>query len=153
MNGYLKSTSPEWRHIFKTSVKPNGSIPLKYLYDMYGEKYNLKPGKEFIDWLKNVKLKGSMDTWEIVDTDYKTTVAVDDIEDNKTTDSITNLVKKEMSVEDVVNLTFRKAQKILPNINDVTLLKYALQEARPRANKDSLCRLIEKRLKELKIAR
>ena len=56
---------------------------------------------------------------------------------------------KHMSVEDVVELTVRPAREVLPNISDIKLLKYALQEAKPRAGKESLCRMLSKRIIEL----
>ena len=54
-----------------------------------------------------------------------------------------------MTVEDVVELSVRPAREILPKISDIKLLKYALQEAYPRGGKESLCRLLHKRIKEL----
>ena len=149
MEGYIRSLSSGWRHIFKRAIRPGGKIPLSELYDSYGKKYNLSPDDEFINWLKNVKLKGLEDAWEVValneeaPTDLKEEVTVEDKD--------RSIVKKELDVEAIVNLPVRKAREILPEIMDKALLRYALQEARPRANKDSLCRLLEKRINELKL--
>lgn len=151
MEGYIKSLSSGWKHIFKRAIRPGGKIPLEELYDVYGKKYKLSPDKEFINWLKDVKLKGAEDSWEIIllneeaPEELKEEVVVK--EKNKT------IVKKELDVEAVVSLPVRKAREILPEIMDKSLLKYALQEASPRANKESLCRLLQKRINELDLAR
>jgi hypothetical protein len=52
-----------------------------------------------------------------------------------------------------VLLSVRKARDAMPRMTDVALLKYALEEARPRAGKDSLCRILEKRIQELQVTR
>lgn len=151
MEGYIKSLSSGWKHIFKRAIRPGGKIPLDELYDTYGKKYKLSPDKEFINWLKAVKLKGALDSWEIIllneeaPEDLKEEVVVKEV--NKT------IVKRELDVEAVVNLPVRKARELLPEIMDKSLLKYALQEAGPRANKESLCRLLQKRINELDLAR
>jgi len=148
MEGYIKSLATTWRHIFKRSVRPGGKIPLQELYETYGKKYNLAPNNEFIEWLKEVKLKGLLDTWQIVLMDDE---APEDLKEEVEVKKEKTIVKKELDVEAVVNLPVRKAREILPEIMDVSLLKYALQEARPRANKDSLCRLLEKRISEISV--
>jgi hypothetical protein len=148
MEGYIKSLSVNWRHIFKRSVRPGGKIPLDELYDTYGKKYDLAPNDEFIEWLKDVKLKGLADTWQVVLIDDKISETV---RNSKVEKVKTGIVKKELDVEAVVNLPVRKAREILPEIMDLSLLKYALQEAKPRANKDSLCRLLEKRISEISV--
>jgi len=153
MEGYLKSKSVSWKHIFKRSVRPGGKIPLEELYDSYGLKHNLEPGEEFISWLKDVKLKGQRDDWEILLLSDETPEDLTEeiVENSGTTP--TDFVKKEMTVEDVVNLPVRKAREIMPHFTDLKLLQYALKEARPRANKDSLCRILEKRVKQLQLSR
>lgn len=148
MEGYIKSLSSGWKHIFKRSIRPGGKIPLKELYDAYGKKHNLKPNNEFIDWLKEVKLKGAIDSWEVILLNDK---APEDLKEEISVEKEKEIVKKELTVETIVDLPVRKARVILPEVMDKALLKYALQEARPRANKDSLCRLLEKRISELQL--
>jgi hypothetical protein len=62
-------------------------------------------------------------------------------------------VPKKIEVGEIVELSVRKARDLMPKITDLNLLKYALQEANPRAGKDSLCNVLRKRIKELQIAR
>ena len=69
------------------------------------------------------------------------------------TSGVTPLVKTKMEIRDIVELSVRNAREILPKVNDLTLLKYALQEANQLAGKDSLCKIIRKRIKDLQIAR
>lgn len=149
MEGYIKSLSAGWKHIFKRSIRPGGKIPLEELYETYGKKYNLSPNEEFVKWLKEVKLKGTEGTWGIILLDEN---APEDLkEEVEVQEKDKSIVKKELTVEAIVDLSVRKAREILPEVMDKSLLKYALQEARPRANKDSLCRLLEKRINELKL--
>jgi hypothetical protein len=155
MNGYVKNISPEWVYAMKRAIRPGGEVPLDELYEQYGKKYNMEPDDEFINWLTNVKLK-NVNKWKIVfDTNAKSEAVEKEKEGNKKTSnsSVTPMVSKGMQVEDIVNLTVRKAREELPKITDLNLLKYSLQEANQLSNKDSLCRIIRKRIKELQISR
>lgn len=153
MEGCLKSKSKGWRHIFKMSVRPGGEIPLDTLYDMYGAKYKIAE-KDFIGWLKEVKLKGRQDDWLIIEKDskYVSNASTKEIKKDNT-EYVANgngdVVARKMTVEDVVALPVRKAREVVPTIMDIKLIKYAIAEARPRANKDSLILILEKRLREL----
>lgn len=158
MEGYIKSLSSTWRHIFKRAVSPGGTIPLEELYDTYGKKYNLKPNEEFVAWLKEVKLQSDADSWEIslvsesVPAEKEKPKKDDGLKPVSKSEKATTVVNK-LSVEEIVGLPVRKAREVIPNITNLKLLKYALQEAKPRSNKDSLCRILEKRVKDLEIAR
>lgn len=159
MEGYVKNVSSDWSYIMKRSVRPGGEIPIKELYEQYGKKYELSPDKEFIDWLLKVKLKNK-NKWKIVydfkNNDDSVKTEVEEIKSkpqHKSSDSVTPMVSNKMQVEDIVNLTVRKAREVLKNINDLKLLKYSLAEARQLSNKDSLCREIDKRIKQLYISR
>ena len=155
MEGYIKSKKTSWVHIFKMSIRPGGEVPLQELYDMYGKKHNIEE-KDFVTWLKNVKLKGKLDQWQIVeqDSDYvaevvsKTSVE----EDTKyETNTKGDVVARKMTIEDVINLPVRKARELIPTVMDEKLLRYSLQAAKPKPGKESLCRIIEKRLGELRL--
>ena len=63
------------------------------------------------------------------------------------------MVQTKMAVVDIVEMSVRQARETLPKITDLNLLKYAFQEANQRAGKDSLCRILRKRIKELQISR
>lgn len=158
MEGYVKNISSDWAYAMKRSVKPGGEIPLTELFEQYGKKYDMKPDDDFIDWLYNVKLKNS-NRWKIVydfsnkknKADFNT-----DREDpagSSDKSHVSPIVSKKMGVDDVVNLSVRKAREVLPKINDLTLLKYSLAEANQLSDKDSLCKVLRKRIKELQIAR
>ena len=152
MEGYIKSLSASWKHVFKRAVRPGGKIPLQELYDNYGKKHNIEDGPEFIKWLKEVKLNGQLQDWEFILMDEVSPIGgfeVPDLDDAGITPDV--FTKRDMTVEDVVNLSVRKAREVIPRISDIRLLKYALQEAKPRANKDSLCRILEKRISMLRV--
>lgn len=157
MEGYVKNISREWVYAMKRSVRPGGEIPLSELFEQYGKKYDMEPGDSFIDWLQTIKLKNK-DRWKIVyefknsSPIEKKSVKTEDIV-TRTVSNVPPLVATKMQVEDVVNLTVRKAREVLPKVTDLGLLKYSLSEARQMANKDSLCRLLYKRVGELQISR
>lgn len=155
MNGYVRNKTPYWRHAMKRSVGPGHKIPLDELYEQYGLKHDLKEGQPFVDWLKTVKLKDS-DIWEVV---YKKDKKVEVEEPVEKTESISQspTAKKftgsNVDPVDLVNMTVREARDNLAKVTDLKTLRYAHQEARQLANKDTLVRMMKKRIEELEIAR
>ena len=154
MNGYVKNKSMAWRHAMKRSVGPGHKIPLDELFEQYGTKHDLKEGEPFVEWLRSVKLRDTI-VWEVV---YESNTKKDeqvekDIKQTQAKDMIVPLVKKEMEVADVVSMSVRTARTDLKKITDIKLLKYALGEANQMANKDTLVRMLRKRIMELEITR
>ena len=154
MNGYVKNKSMTWRHAMKRSVGPGHQIPLDELFEQYGPKHDLKEGEPFVEWLRNVKLKDTT-TWEVI---YKDGVEKDEKVEKATkkkqaSEMVVPLVKKETEVADVVGMSVRTARVDLKKITDINLLKYALGEANQLANKDTLVRMLRKRIQELEITR
>jgi hypothetical protein len=161
MKGYVMNTSSVWTHSMKRSVGPGAKIPLDELYDQYGVKHDLKEGQDFIEWLRNVKLKDSK-KWRIVVEDENVVVEgvtdakeiLDDIQKTtKKVDNVAPMVESKITIADVVGLSVRQAREVVPKINDLNLLKYAFQEANQLSGKDSLCKVIRKRIKDIQIAR
>jgi hypothetical protein len=154
MNGYVKNKSNGWRHAMKRSIGPGQEVSLDELFDQYREKHDLKEGKPFVDWINNVKLKDKS-VWEVVFTDgVEKEDKVDEVvEEKQNSGLVSPLVKKDMEVSDVVGMSIRKARVDLKKITDIKLLKYALNEAKQLANKDTLCIMIRKRINELEITR
>lgn len=172
MKGYVQNKSSVWTHVMKRAVGPGQQIPLEELYEQYGKKHGLAEGEEFVGWLREVKLKDT-NKWRIVvekEEEQPAKEKTDDTTENTEPEpreeepsvnvvrtpkagNVTPLVSKNMEVEDVVQLSVRKARELVPHIRDLNLLKYALQEANQRANKDSLCQILRKRIKEIQIAR
>lgn len=157
MKGVIINRSSMWLHAMKRAVAPGGKIPLDELYDQYGKKHEIKKGKDFIEWLKNVKLRGN-ENWQIVldtkEIEAKAKEAAKDVEEKAKAIElrridIEKIDVRKMEIADVVSLSVRQAREIMPRISDVKLLKYSLQEANPRSGKDSLCRLLRKRISEL----
>jgi hypothetical protein len=158
MKGYVMNTSTIWTHAMKRSVGPGAKIPLDELFEEYGVKHGLQEGKEFVEWLKNVKLKDTK-KWKItLEEDVQTadpTITNSEVEKpaHKVSAGVAPLVKSKMTVKEVVNMSVRTAREELPKVHDLNLLKYALQEANQLAGKDSLCKIIRKRIRDLQIAR
>ena len=158
MKGYVMNISTMHLHAMKRSVHPGQKISLDDLYDQYGKKHEIKRGEEFIAWLSSVKLKNSTKWKMVLDTE------LDSGENDKVTDIggviskgavdyVAPMVSTKMEVKEVVTLSVRKAREILPKITDLTLLKYAFQEANQLAGKDSLCNMLRKRIKEVELGR
>lgn len=162
MTGYVKNMTHLWSHVMKRNVGPGATIPLQELYEQYGARHGLTEGEEFIHWLEDVKLRDK-DRWGIFkedDTPYidrshqEGKVKVEEVKAPKKEkeDLQTPMVSKEMTVDDVVELSVRKARDVVPNIQDIKLLKYAENAANQRAGKDSLRRILMKRISELEIS-
>jgi hypothetical protein len=159
MNGYVMNTSTIWTHAMKRAIGPGAKVPLDELFEQYGAKHDLKEGQEFVQWLRNVKLKDSK-KWKVVLEDESTEateVKAEKEESVKPANRVeagpSPLVQKKLDVADIVGLSVRKARETLPKVTDLKLLKYSLQEANQLAGKDSLCKIIRKRIKDLQIAR
>jgi len=147
MNGYVQNKSPMWAHAMKRTIGPGRKIPLDELYEQYGKKYSLTPGDEFVAWLKSVKLKDT-NKWEVVllpdNAEMEEEVVVSKEKDDKSLGRV-----DDMDALDIVDLTVRKARELIPVCTNKKLLKLALNEANSRAHKDSLCRILRKRIQEL----
>jgi len=155
MKGYVKNKSNVWRHALKRSIGPGAKVPLDELYEQYGKKHDLPENIEFVNWLRNVKLRDA-DVWEIV---FEDDVQNDSqIEDNTQVtiddpDLTSPFVKKELDVKDIVYMPVRKARQELNKITDIKLLKYAYKEANQLAHKETLCKMLRKRIQELELTR
>lgn len=176
MKGYIKNKTNLWAHTMKRAVGPGAQIPLEELYEQYGKKYNLSEGDEFVRWLQDVKLR-DRNKWQVYGEDNKpytfgSTQNKEEIEEDKEVkvvvegdkteavnakvksrgDNVAPLVPKEMTIEDITGLSVRKARDIVPHIMDVQILKYSLQQANQLTGKDSLCRVLRKRIQELEVS-
>jgi len=151
MNGYVKNKTSAWRHAMKRAVGPGDKIELNELYKQYGEKHNIEKGTPFVAWLQQVKLRDST-VWEVV---YNEDNGI--VDDNEVVIvkemSPPPMVKKEIGVQEIVDLSVRQARERLPKISDLDLLKYAFSQANQLANKDTLCKMLRKRIRELEITR
>lgn len=154
MNGYVKNKTSTWRHAMKRTIGPGHQIPLDELFEQYGEKHDLKEGEPFVGWLRDIKLKDKS-VWEVIFTDgvEKDVQKEDTIKKRQKNDLVVPLVKKDIEVSDVVNMSVRRAREDLKKITNINLLKYALGEANQLANKDTLVRMLRKRISELEITR
>jgi len=145
----------------KRTVGPGAKIPLDDLYAQYGERHNLKKGKEFVQWLQDVKLRDKS-RWRIFKSDdnpyeeevqKEKKVEAPTVDTKKTRgDNVATIVTKEITVDEIVELSVRKAREIVPKIHDIQLLKYAENQANQRVGKDSLRIILMKRIEELKIS-
>ena len=171
MNGYVKNMTHLWSHTMNRTVGPGATIKLDDLYEQYGKRHNLKKGNEFVNWLQEVKLRDK-NKWRIFKADDKpyeealkkpTEEPKEEVKvevqgsnvvktDKSRGDNIAPPVVKDMDVDEVVELSVRKAREVIPKIFDVQLLKYAENQANQRAGKDSLRRILMKRIEELSVS-
>jgi len=155
MDGYVMNKSGLWAHAMKRSVGPGQKVPLDELYDQYGKKHGLDKGDEFVEWLRTVKLRDTNKWTVVIENADISNISDEVIEQEKDLKTITTADKispKKLTVADVAALSVRKAREVLPEVSDVKLLKYAEKEANQMANKDSLCRVLRKRISELEVA-
>ncbi len=152
MKGHVINKSTMWLHAMKRAVAPGGKVPLDELYDQYGAKHDLAKGKEFISWLKTVKLRDT-DKWQVISGKDVVESKPEDTTLKEVEVDITKVNPKKLTIEEVVSLSVRKAREIIPKVSDVKLLRYSLSEANPRPGKDSLCRILRKRITELETIR
>ena len=150
MQGYVQNRSQSWAHAMKRSIAPGAKIPIKELYEQYGKRHNIEQGEEFVKWLRTVKLPDT-NKWNIVLDGQADTKVKEEVVNEKpiTVNSDRMLDPKKITVKEVVLLSVRKAREVVPLISDVKLLRYAYQEARQLADKDSLCRILKKRIAAL----
>jgi hypothetical protein len=170
MEGYIKNASPMWRHALKRSIGPGEKIPLDELYEQYGVKHNIEQGKSFVDWLRQVKLRDS-DIWEIKYRGDQSATAVEndpqseEVEPEKaepkpkkakteqTKSNQSPFVKSDIQAEEIAKMSVRDARAFLPKFTNQKVLKYALNVASQLSNKDTLCRMLRKRITELELTR
>jgi len=114
MKGYIKSKKTAWVHIFKMSVRPGGKVPLDELYNLYGTRHNIKE-KDFVKWLREVKLRGSADDWIVVeedDIDVSAPTAKEKEKVRYETNNNGDVVVSKMSVQDVMGLPVEKLGRL-----------------------------------------
>lgn len=161
MTGYVKNMTHLWAHVMKRSVGPGAKIDLQELYEQYGARHGLEEGDEFVNWLKDIKLR-DRDRWKIFTVDDKPygelskkaqeSAPIKKADIRSKGDNQVPIVAKEMTVDDVVELSVRKAREVIPDIRDIKLLKYAENAANQKAGKDSLRRILMKRIQELEVS-
>jgi len=153
----------------KRSVGPGQKIPLDELYEQYGKRHDLKKGKEFIQWLQKVKLRDS-NRWQVFTKEDKPYEEVSPVKETKEEKEVTlqgstvvktdksrgenvaPIVPTDMDIDEVVGLSVRAAREVIPKIHDIQLLKYSENVASQRTGKDSLRRILMKRIQELSIS-
>ena len=166
MKGYVRNISGTPKYALKHHFLAGTRLPLDDLYAQYGEKHSLKEGQEFVNWLREVKLPDTT-IWEIhfddgsnkeekpednkvVLTGKIIETSDEKIEFPKAKESMRAAqIKKELTYEEVADFSVRKAREEIPKIKDIKLLKYALNVANQRPNKDTLCRILRKRIEEM----
>lgn len=166
MEGYVKNLTKRPLYALKRHVMPGMTVPLAALYKEYGDKHGIEAGQPFVNWLRQVKLPDDK-IWEIhlghaeelqkVTITAQLTEVVDGAEkkeglsNEEKAQSARPIIKNEWEVDDIVNLTVRQAREEIPKIRDKKVLSYALNVARQKPNKETVCKILEKRIDELRV--
>ena len=150
MDGYIKNKTSMWTHALKRNIAPGQKVSLDELYEQYGKKHDIEEGLPFVKWLRSIKLSDEK-MWEIVYNEEGT--KSHKVDDSQETPTPTPLVKKDVEIEDVINWSVREARDKLKKFTDLKTLKYSLLQANQLANKDTLCRMIRKKVSELEMSR
>jgi len=159
MKGYVINKSRTWAHVMKRAVQPGKKIPLNELYAQYGKKYNLKKGIEFVNWIREIKLRNDS-RWGIIfeeEVINKEEVVITPpnseskaLQGNFDIPTVKSAIaKKDITIEEIVGWPVRKARECILDVKDIKVLTYALKEAGQKPQKEVLCRLIKKRIQEL----
>jgi len=170
MKGYIKNITSRPLYALKRHILPSKTIDLNILYKEYGEKHGIEKGQPFIDWLRNVKLPNEQ-IWEIKYEEDQTSSPLENkvtvvakitqVEDGDDVPGLSNIekvesakpfIKREWEIEEIVELTVKKAREEIPKIRNKKLLLHTLNVAKQRPNKETICRILEKRIDELKIS-
>jgi len=156
MKGYIQNNSSGWRHAMKRSIGPGHTVPLDELFEQYGIKHELEEGRPFVDWLRSVKLRNKS-TWKIIYEDENSKdQEVDEVVESsadKKSDLPKPLSDRRSEVENVVSMPVRIARDKLKTITNIKVLKYALNEANQLSGKETLCKMLRKRIGELELTR
>jgi len=145
--GYIRNKSHLGTHVMKRYVSGNGKIPLEELYQEYGIRHGLERDQGFIDWLFEVKLRNK-NKWEVVLEE----IPKKERELSRGTEEGNEIVEKapnKLEVEEITELSVRKAREVVPNVTDVKLLKYALKDASQRPGKKVLCDILSSRINDI----
>jgi len=177
MNGYIKNISKRPLYALKRHLMPDVAVSLDELYKVYGDKHGLEKGQPFADWLRQVKLPDEQ-KWEIHFEETEEMEATEEVEEmqkvtitaqltevvdgaerkeglsnEEKAQSARPMIKNEWEVDDIVNLSVRQAREEIPKIRDKKTLSYALNVARQKPNKETVCNILEKRIDELRVLR
>ena len=150
MDGYIKNKTSMWTHALKRNIGPGQKVSLDELYEQYGEKHDIEEGPLFVKWLRSIKLSDKQ-VWGIVYNEEGTEPQKAD--DSQETPVAVPLVKKDIEIEDVISWSVREARDKLKKFTDLKTLKYSLLQANQLANKDTLCRMLRKKISELEMRR
>jgi len=157
MEGYIRNKSPLWRHALKRSVGPNEKISLDELYKNYGVKHDIPEGKPFVDWIREIKLR-DRDVWEVMYKETNTNIEISPSDSQskvieKENKPVAPFVKTELTADELVELSVRNLKGQLDKITDLKILKYALSKASQLQDKDTVCKMLRKRIQMLELSR
>ncbi len=160
MNGYIINKTSGWRHALKRNIGPGQKIDLDELFEQYGEKHEIQEGTPFVEWLRSIKLSDA-GVWGIIHNTEEgkpQKSAKTEIPKKKEgkpkveAEEAMPIVAKGLDVNEVADLSVRKARETLPKFTDLKTLKYALNQANQLADKNILCRMLRKRISELELS-
>jgi len=172
MKGYVKNIGKAPIYIFKGVVNSNETIDFDVLLKRFGDVADTSNEAAFATWLSKNKFIDKS-KWQIVTkkiTKVKETPAVELPSDeikvepenielvSKVTTSNKEIirqsvagVKKEMTIDYIVNIKTLNMKKEVSKIDDLKLLRIALKKAEGMTKKATLCNALRDRITELSV--
>lgn len=159
MKGYIKNISSLPKYLFKNHLLPGDALDLKEVFSLYLLEGRQKDLTSFKEWL--TPFVSDTNVWEVVFDDESSERKAAAQSEGTTTkkreasevfkDVVSSPRKKTYTVEDIVGFTVAEAKERLPKIRDRKLLRAAVSVASKRPKKETLCRLLYKRLDEIPV--
>jgi len=176
MKGYVKNIGRAPIYIFKEVVNIDEIITFDVLLEKLGSIADTKNEKAFANWLSKNKFVNKSRWKIVVEETVKTEKPVEKLQPNKeeikpenmepvSTEPVSKVtttnneiikqsvtgVKKEMTVDYIVNIKIVNMKKEVGRIDDLKLLKVALKKAEGMTKKATLCNALRDRITELSI--
>lgn len=175
MKGYVKNIGKAPIYVLKNVVGCNEIINFDVLVERFGDVADTSSAKTFANWLSKNKFVDKT-TWKVVVgkentqkkkvEDLEETVSDDEAKDEKEeAESISKVtatnreiirkvvtgVSREMTADDVATMSVSEMKRNLPKIDDIKLLKMALNKAESMTQKATLCNGLRDRITQLSV--
>lgn len=175
MKGYVKNIGKAPVYVLKNVVGCNEIINFDVLVERFGDVADTSSAKSFANWLVKNKFVDRT-TWKVVAgketnqkkniEDLEKTISDNEIKNekeeaepvSKVTATNREIIRKvvtgvsrEMTADDVATMSVSEMKRSLPKIDDIKLLKTALNKAESMTQKATLCNGLRDRITQLSI--
>jgi len=154
IKGTVRNESGRAKHKFKKNILPGQEVPLSYLYKLYKNKYCGKFDLEFIDWLKENKVKEGSGFTVIIEKIVEEDTSNEESKPQGELVEVSSVANKihplKLTSRQIAELKIKdEPKKIIPQIMSIHKLRRALTMCKDRPGKETLTKLIRERITEL----